>query len=82
MEHRTKNKLSCANHLFSNPRFSVTEISKLIGFHAPRYFFKVYKKYQGISSGEYRKQAYMKKNPTNERPVLLQAFHSSLGIGL
>lgn len=60
VEYCTKNKLSYANHLLCNPRYSVTEISKMIGYHDPRYFFKVYKKYQGISPGEYRKQAHMK----------------------
>ena len=59
MEYFTKRKLSYANQLLRDPKRSISEISRMIGYNDPRYFFKVYKKYEGISPGEYRKQAHM-----------------------
>lgn len=59
VEYFTKRKLSYANQLLRDPKRSISEISRMIGYNDPRYFFKVYKKYEGISPGEYRKQAHM-----------------------
>lgn len=53
------NVLLYANQLLRDPKRSISEVSRMIGYNDPRYFFKVYKKYEGISPGEYRKQAHM-----------------------
>jgi two-component system response regulator YesN len=45
-----------AKLLLMNPQYKIVQIAKLVGYNDEKYFSKVFKKLEGVSPNEYRKQ--------------------------
>lgn len=52
----TRFRLEKAKELLTNSKLSINEIAERTGFSNSNVFIKVYKKYEGVTPGEYRKQ--------------------------
>lgn len=55
MEYLTRKRMLEAKVLLCNTKQSVAEISRQTGYEDPAYFGMVFKKYEGMSPGQYRK---------------------------
>lgn len=55
LEYLARKRISKAKVLLINTDKSIYEIGKETGYNAANYFGIVFKKYEGISPGEYRK---------------------------
>jgi|GEM_PF-331947 len=55
VEYVTKCRLNAAKDLLKNSELKMSEISCKIGYESLNYFYKVFKKYEGITPKEYRK---------------------------
>lgn len=51
-----QNKLEYSCVLLSSSDLKITDIIELCGFYSPSYYYKIFKKYYGISPSEYRKR--------------------------
>ena len=55
MEYIARVKISKAKSMLLDSDISVTQLSKSLGYAGPTYFGIVFKKYEGISPSEFRK---------------------------
>ena len=50
-----------AQQLLKNDDYTLSSISRILGFSSPSYFSQTFKRLTGISPNEYRKQSRMQK---------------------
>lgn len=55
IDYLTSVRLENAKHLLRTTSESIAEIAKKVGYRDPKYFSRVFKRYEGCSPGEYRK---------------------------
>lgn len=55
VEYLTKTRMMKAIHLLRDPLIKINSISRLVGYSDQHYFSSIFKKYTGLSPGEYRK---------------------------
>lgn len=48
-------RITCAYYMLASTDKTITEIAESCGFEDPSYFFRTFKKYTGMTPGEYRK---------------------------
>ncbi|WP_332696427.1 response regulator transcription factor [Halalkalibacter lacteus] len=60
LDYVTKKRLEKAKKLLELPDIKIYDISSLVGYHDPKYFSKLFKKWQGYSPSEYR-ESYFKR---------------------
>ncbi len=58
IDYLTSVRLENAKHLLRTTSESIAEIAKKVGYRDPKYFSRVFKKYEGCSPGEYRKSNF------------------------
>ncbi len=58
VKYLTKVRMKEANRLLEETEINVSEICYKVGYNEPDYFFRVYKKYFGVTPTEYRKSVY------------------------
>jgi two-component system response regulator YesN len=56
----TKTRIDKARELIGNTNTSIQEIAIMVGFENSNYFSKLFKRYMGISPGEYKKTSWSK----------------------
>lgn len=54
VEYIKEKKINKAKSLIRSNMYAINEVSQLVGYEAPSYFSKVFKKTTGMSPGEYR----------------------------
>lgn len=57
MQYIVKLRMTSAMNLMENSKYTIKQISALVGYDNPLYFSKHFKKYTGVSPTEYRKQS-------------------------
>ncbi|MGG0741476.1 response regulator transcription factor [Niallia taxi] len=56
-------RIENAKELLKKSERKISHISKAVGYDNPKYFFRVFKKYTGLSPEQYKKQVQSKVNP-------------------
>lgn len=56
VEYVTKKKIAYTKRLLRTTDMKIAQISQQMGFRDEKYFFRVYKRYEGITPGQYREQ--------------------------
>jgi len=56
-------RIEKAKELLKKSERKISHISKSVGYDNPKYFFRVFKKYTGLSPEQYKKQVQSKVNP-------------------
>ena len=51
-------RIESAKALLANPKLKIVEISQAVGYQDEKYFSKVFKKFEGVSPNEFRKQRF------------------------
>ena len=54
-KYQMQHKINKAIHLLNEGKYSVKEISSVLGFYSPQYFARIFKKKTGMSPGNFRK---------------------------
>ena len=55
MEYLARTRVSAAKLLLRDRRLRISDIARLVGYRDPNYFGIVFKKYEGVSPGEFRR---------------------------
>jgi two-component system response regulator YesN len=60
-EYRTQMKIERAKDLMERGEYSVAELSDVLGFNDPSYFWRVFKKVTGMNPTDYQKLIVFKR---------------------